>query len=255
MDFVDLIFLRSMQRLVLPPANVLLLLMIGFLLIRSRRNLGRLFIATGFLLLYGLSISPVSSALMAPLEKSFQPVDMKLAKADVIIVLGGGTRDRSWLGLEPEPGEKSLQRVVAAVKLHRALHIPVLISGGAGDPDQPQLSDADSMARAASDLGVLEKDMVIENKSRNTLESAVAVKGVLKGNRIILVTSAYHMKRSVALFKKQGFSVIPAPSGFLTMNRPVSLYAFIPSADGLFTSSVALSEYISYAWYSMRGDL
>jgi uncharacterized SAM-binding protein YcdF (DUF218 family) len=255
MDFVDLIFLRSMQRLVLPPANVLILLMIGFLLIRSRRSLGRLFIAAAFLLLYGLSISPVSSALMAPLEKSFQPVDMKLAKADVIIVLGGGTRDRSWLGFEPEPGEKSLQRVVAAVKLHRALHIPVLISGGAGDPDQPRLSDADSMARAASDLGVLEKDMVIENKSRNTLESVVAVKGLLKGNRIILVTSAYHMKRSVALFKKQGFSVIPAPSGFLTMHRPVSLYAFIPSADGLSTSSVALSEYISYAWYSVRGDL
>jgi uncharacterized SAM-binding protein YcdF (DUF218 family) len=200
---MDLIFLRSMQRLVLPPANVLLLLMIGFLLIRSCRNLGRLFIATGFLLLYGLSISPVSSALMAPLEKSFRPVNVNSAKADVIVVLGGGTRDRSWLGLEPEPGEKSLQRVVAAVKLHRALHIPVLISGGAGDPDQSQLSDADSMARAALGLGVLEQDIVIENKSRNTLESARAVRGLLKRNRIILVTSVFHMKRSVALLRSR----------------------------------------------------
>jgi len=252
---MDLIFLRSMQRLVLPPANVLLLLMIGFLLIRSRRNLGRLFIATGFLLLYGLSISPVSSALMAPLEKSFRPVNVNSAKADVIVVLGGGTRDRSWLGLEPEPGEKSLQRVVAAVKLHRALHIPVLISGGAGDPDQSQLSDADSMSRAALGLGVLEQDIVIENKSRNTLESARAVRGLLKRNRIILVTSAFHMKRSVALFKKQGFDVVPAPAGYLAMNRPMSLYAFIPSAVGLSTSAVALSEYISYAWYSLSGDL
>jgi uncharacterized SAM-binding protein YcdF (DUF218 family) len=89
--------LKFLQRLVLPPASLLLLLLFGFLLLRSRRNLGRLFIAIGFLLLYGLSISPVSSALIAPLERDFRPVDVKRVKADVIVVLGGGTRDRSWL--------------------------------------------------------------------------------------------------------------------------------------------------------------
>jgi uncharacterized SAM-binding protein YcdF (DUF218 family) len=252
---VGFIFLKILQRLILPPANILLLLLFGFLLIRSHRNLGRLFITAGFLLLYGLSISPVSSALIAPLERGYSPVNVKLVKADVIVVLGGGSIDRSWLGLPPEPGEGSLQRVVAAVKLYRVLHIPVLLTGGTGDPAQPHLSDADAMARAAMDLGVPEKDIIIENKSRNTLESARAVKDMLKGNRILLVTSAYHMKRSVALFKKQGFEVVPAPAGFRSERRPLAYFSFIPYAGNLSSSSLALAEYLSSSWYSITGDL
>jgi uncharacterized SAM-binding protein YcdF (DUF218 family) len=248
-------FLKLLQRLVLPPASILLLLIFGFLLVRFRRNLGRLFIAIGCLLLYGLSISPVSSALIAPLERDFQPVNAKLVKADVIVVLGGGTRDRSWLGLRPEPAEESLKRVVAAVKLYKTVHIPVLLTGGTGDLAQSQLSDADAMARTALDLGVLEKDIRIETISRNTLESARAVKDMIKGNRIVLVTSAFHMKRSVALFKKQGFEVVPAPAGFRSGQRPFSVFSIIPSADNLSSSSLALAEHLSLGWYSMTGDL
>jgi uncharacterized SAM-binding protein YcdF (DUF218 family) len=248
-------FLKLMQRLVLPPASILLLLLFGFLLVRSRRNLGRLFIAIGCLLLYGLSISPVSSALIAPLERDFQPVNAKLVKADVIVVLGGGTRDRSRLGLKPEPAEESLKRVVAAVTLYKALHIPVLLTGGSGDLAQSQLSDADAMARTALDLGVPEKDIRIENMSRNTLESARAVKGMIKVNRIVLVTSAFHMKRSVALFRKQGFEVVPAPAGFRSEQRTFTVFSIIPNADSLSSSSLALAEHLSLGWYSMTGDL
>jgi uncharacterized SAM-binding protein YcdF (DUF218 family) len=252
---VGFTFLKLLQRLVLPPASILLLLLFGFLLVRSRRNLGGLFIAIGLLLLYGLSISPVSSVLIAPLERDFQPVNAKRVKADVIVVLGGGTRDRSWLGLKPEPGEESLRRVVAAVKLYDALHIPVLLTGGAGDLAQPQLSDADAMARVAMDLGVPEKDIRIESLSRNTLESARAVKDMTRGNRIVLVTSAFHMKRSVALFKKQGFEVVPAPVGFRSGHRPFAFFSLIPNADSLSSSSLALAEHLSFGWYSMTGDL
>lgn len=253
---VDFVLLKLLQRLILPPASILLLLLLGFLLVRSHRNLGRVFIVAGFLLLYGLSIGPVSSALIFPLENSFRPLDMKsVKKVDVIVVLGGGVRDRSWLGLEPEPGEGSLQRVAAAVKLYGALSIPVLLTGGAGDPAQPHLSDADAMARTAVDLGVRQKDILIENKSRNTLESARAVKGMIKGKRIMLVTSAYHMKRAVAMFNKQGLEVIPAPAGYLSEPRPLMFYSFMPSLDNLCASSIALAEYLSLAWYSMTGGV
>jgi uncharacterized SAM-binding protein YcdF (DUF218 family) len=111
------------------------------------------------------------------------------------------------------------------------------------------------MARTAKDLGVLEKDIIIENKSRNTVESARAVKEMLKGKRIILVTSAYHMKRSVALFKKQGLEVIPAPAGYKSEQRSLKYFSFIPSASNLSSSSLALSELLSYSWYSMTGGL
>lgn len=247
--------LKLLQRLVLPPASILLLLLSGFLLVRYRRNLGRLFIATGLLLLYGLSISPVSSALIAPLESGFRPADAKLVKADVIVVLGGGVRDRSWLGFEPEPGEGSLQRVAEAIKLYRVLHIPVLLTGGTGDSSQPHLSDADAMARAAIDLGVPAKDILVENKSRNTLESARAVTNMRRGDRIVLVTSAFHMRRSFALFKKQGLEVVPAPVGYVSEHRPLTYFSCIPDAGNLASSAVALSEYLGLGWYSITGDL
>jgi len=241
--------------LVLPPSGILLLMAAGFLIVRQKRVVGWGLIALGFLLLYGLSTGPGINSLIIPLETSYPPLKDKTVHGDAIVVLTGGISDLSWLGLEPEPSDLSLERLVKGVMLYRALRRPLIIAGGSGSLIHSEIPEADAMARAAVDLGVLEQDIVIENKSRNTLESAKAVRGLLKGNRIILVTSAFHMKRSVALFKKQGFDVVPAPTGYLALNRPVSRYSYIPSAVGLSTSSVALSEYISFAWYSVIGDL
>jgi uncharacterized SAM-binding protein YcdF (DUF218 family) len=252
---MGLVILRIVQRLILPPANVLILLLLGFLAIRARRTLGRLLIAAGFLLLYGLSISPVSSALIEPLERDFRPVNVKLVKADGIVVLGGGARDRSWIGLEPEAGEDSLQRLVAAVKLYRALQVPIMITGGAGDPSQPQLSDADAMARAAAELGVPQKDIILDNRSPTTLESARTVKRQFNGKRILLVTSAHHLKRAMAMFNAQGLDVIPEPSGYRRVQQNKWSYAALPGMDYLGTSSAALSERISYFWYRVKGDI
>jgi uncharacterized SAM-binding protein YcdF (DUF218 family) len=73
--------------------------------------------------------------------------------------------------------------------------------------------EAEAMARAATELGVPRRDIIVEGTARNTQESARAVKRVLKSKRIFLVTSAYHMKRAEGLFKKQGFDVFPRPPG------------------------------------------
>ena len=241
--------------LILPPAGILILMTIGFLIVWQKRVLGWGLIGLGFLLLYGLSTGPVINSLIVPLETSYPPLKDKTVHADAIVVLTGGVHDLSWLNLEPEPSEVSLERVVRGVMLYRVAQRPLIIAGGSGSLIHSELSEADAMAHSALDLGVPAQDLVIENKSRNTLESARAVRGLLKGKRIILVTSAFHMKRSVALFKKQGFDVVPSPTGYRALSQPVSRYSFIPSAAGLSTSAVALSEYISFAWYSMKGDL
>ena len=111
------------------------------------------------------------------------------------------------------------------------------------------------MARVAADLGVSHGDMIIESTARNTVESARELKRVFKGSRILLVTSAYHLRRATAIFKKQGFEAVPVPAGFLAERRTISIRSFIPQAGNLYNSSLALSEYISYAWYAVKGDL
>jgi uncharacterized SAM-binding protein YcdF (DUF218 family) len=151
------------------------------------------------------------------------PVD-----ARAIIVLGGGVRDLSWIGLEPEPSDTSLVRTVTGVVFYRARRIPFIVSGGSGDPSQPDIREADAMARVASSLGVPRKDIIIENKARNTIESAKAVKAMFTGKRIILVTSAQHMKRAAGMFAKQGFDVIPAPTEYHGERRGVSLAHSFP---------------------------
>ena len=247
---------RIIQSLILPPSGLLILMAIGFLIVGKKRILGSICIASGFFLLYGMCISPVSDAIIQPLENLYAPlVDAKNIGAQTIVVLSGGVRDASVPGLGPEPDDVSLERLIHGVVLYRKLRIPLMFVGGSGDPGRPDLKEADAMAHNAIGLGVPAQDIHIENSARNTLESAKAMKRLLKGNRIILVTSAYHMKRAVAFFKKYGFDVVPAPIGYRAERRKLTGYSFIPCLDNLSSSSYALSEYLSYRWYTMLGDL
>jgi len=247
---------RVIQSLILPPSGLLIIMAIGFLIVGKKRIIGILCIASSFLLLYGLCISPVSNAIIQPLESMYVPfVDSKNIDVNAIVVLSGGARDVAVPGLSPEPDTFSLERLVYGVALYRKLRIPLLLVGGSGDPGRPDLLEAEAMARTAISIGVPPKDIVVESNARNTLESAKAVKRLLRSGRIILVTSAAHMKRSVAMFKKQGIDLIPAPTAYRMERRQLTGYAFIPRTENLITSSLALSEYLSYRWYAMRGDL
>jgi uncharacterized SAM-binding protein YcdF (DUF218 family) len=247
---------RIAQSLILPPSGLLILMAVGFLIVEKRRILGFLCIASGFFLLYGMCLGPVSDALIRPLESMYPPLtDTRNIHARAIVVLSGGVRDPSLPGLIPEPADSSLERMVQGVVLYRKLRIPLMLVGGSGDPGRPELKEADAMASTALSLGVPARDIHVENSVRNTLESARAVKRLLKSSRVILVTSAYHMKRAVAFFKKQGVDVVPAPTGYRAEKRTLTGYSFIPRLDNLYSSSAAVSEYMSYRWYVMLGNL
>jgi uncharacterized SAM-binding protein YcdF (DUF218 family) len=145
--------------------------------------------------------------------------------------------------------------VVAAIGLARTAHLPLVLVGGSGDPSKPGISEADAMARAASGLGVSRRDLMVIGKVQNTLESAAAVKERFKGKRIILVTSGFHMRRSVGMFRRKGLQVVPAPCGYRGEQIALTFRSFIPRVDCLDTSHVALAEYLSLAWYTVNGDL
>lgn len=237
--------------LILPPASLVIIMAAGFL-VGLRHVLGRLLVAAGFFLLYFLSISPVSDALLKPLETGFPPWKDGPAKADAIVVLGGGVSDLAWLELPSEPSCSSKERVVRGIMIYRKHHLPLVFMGGNGDPSGTASPEADAMARTALELGVPARDVKAENRSRNTLESAKALKGMIKGRDIILVTSAFHLKRASAMFKKQGFRVMPAPAGYRYEQKKLTFFSFIPHAGNLDDSSTALYEYASLLWYSLN---
>lgn len=113
------------------------------------------------------------------------------------------------------------------------------------------------MAAFIKDLGVPEAALVLESGSRTTRENAINTRPLLQArgiNRILLVTSAQHMPRALATFRKLGIDAIAAPTDF-EASRPTGywLLRWMPSAAALERSSRALKEYIGIWVYRMSG--
>jgi uncharacterized SAM-binding protein YcdF (DUF218 family) len=241
--------------LLMPPACLILFMLFGVIISRNRVGLARSFLLVGALALYLLSIGPVADFLLKPLERSAQPLTTLPAMVDAVVVPGGGSVDLTWIGAPPVPNGETLTRLVMGVELARKLRIPLVLVGGNGEPFATKLKDAEVMAEAVYAMGLPRRQVLVEKTSRNTLENSRAVRKLLKGNRIILATSAYYMKRAVIMFTKQGFTVIPAPTYYLTQARKKGPFLFIPREENLKNSSVALAEWLSLAWWGLLGEL
>jgi uncharacterized SAM-binding protein YcdF (DUF218 family) len=144
----------------------------------------------------------------------------------------------------------------------------ILLSGGRIDFVESGDSPAEDMAVLLEMMGVPTQAMLLENRSRNTFESAQAAWEMLSGRgiqRIILVTSAQHMPRSVAFFESQGFSVIPAPTDYSItqeewqrISHPdlaTVLVNLLPDAGNLATTTSSLKEYLGLLVYWLRGQV
>ena len=200
------------------------------------------------LVMYALSIRPVGDLLIKSLEYRYgQPAMAALQDARAIVMLGGG----SYKGVkdfdgEGQVGADAANRLFMALRLHKALQLPVILSGG--QVFSYSATEADIEHRLLKASGVEEKFLIREDRSRNTAENAKFTREICEQHRfdkVILVTSAYHMPRAVAFFKREGVDVIPYPTDYKTSKQPVlDAYSFTPSADSLYNTAIALKEYI-----------
>ncbi len=241
--------------LILPPSGMLLLLAAGLLLLRRRPYTGRALVVLGSVLLYAASLPDLADLLIRPLESYAPPYSGTAERVDAVVVLGSGVCDLSWVPAPAAPTGTALERLVEGVSIARSLKVPLVISGGTGEIAGCDVREADAMADRAVKLGFPRRSMVIDDRSRNTLENAEAVSRLLSGRTVVLVTSAFHMRRAAAMFRKQGFTVVPAPTAYLARTRPRSWTNLIPRADDLATTARALSERLSLVWYAAQGKL
>ena len=251
--------LFSLQKMIwylaMPPSSLIILMIIGLVIAGKRRFTGGAVVLLGLILLYSLSLEPVAEALLRPLESAAPFVQHLPAKADTVVVPGGGSVDLTWADAPPVPNAETWTRLIKGIEIARKLNVPLVLTGGNGEPFATALNDADVMAQAAFALGMPRSQVIVENRSRNTLENSHAVRRIVKGDRIILVTSAYYMKRALILFRKRGFSVVPVPAYPLVQARKRGFHTVIPSAANLAKSSVALAEWLSLGWWGIRGEL
>lgn len=241
--------------LIIPPASLFVLIVAGLLIHKRHRRTGTILVLSGLVLFYVLSLSPVSDIILRPLESRYPVLINEKISADAVVVPGAGTVDLEWMGAGPDPSGESGMRLMKGVELARKLHLPLVLTGGNGEPFATNLRDADAMAAAALGLGIPAQQLIVENESRNTLDNSYAVRRLVKGNRIVLATSAYYMRRAVKMFERRGFTVIPAPVNFLTQHRKKNLSALIPGAGNLYRSTTGIAEWISMGWWTIRGEI
>lgn len=249
-------FLKFGVTFALPPGIFFLLFLLMSVKLWRRREQGiaaAIFVVT--LIFYAFSTPYLSAALMRNLEEAYLPPENP--SGDVIVLLGGGaTKGTPDFDGSDGLGEGSATRLLAAVRLYHRLHVPILFTGGKVLEDGP--SEADTARRALLGLGVPDRDIILEPASRTTGENARFTAQLLRErgfSQPLLVTSAFHMKRSVLNFEKQGVTVTPVPTGYRTDAKPRALHYlwFGPEASALDNSVCVMREELRYLVTKMTG--
>lgn len=216
----------------------------------------RLF-AAGLTALILLSSSFVSGELIGLLEDYHpQPKVAGLPPADAVIVLAGMVNALTGQGERPE-FLGSADRILAGEELLLAGRAPVLmISGGSGLMLQTGESEARILERWLHARGHEPNQILIEANSRNTGENAVESAKIVRERgwrRVILVTSAFHMPRSMLCFRKAGVEAVAFPVDYYRHRVFAGPEALAPSIGGLRLSTIAIKEYIGIVAYKAKG--
>ena len=263
------LFLSKFLPLLIYPVGLVCVLLVAAILLRRRTRLLTALLLAALALVWLGGNRIVTMAAARSLEWRYAP-PAAMPRADAIVVLGGATRAQSWPRPTDEVNEGA-DRLLYAYRLYRAGVAPhLLLTGGNAAFVTPQTphSEAEAMADLLRTIGVPAEALWLEEASFNTYENALLSKPILEAqgaDRVILVTSALHMPRAVAIFRKQGIEVVPAPTDYLVTQADwehylqpdpaVQLFNLIPSADDLELTSQVLKEYIGIAIYRLRGWL
>lgn len=262
---MSFLFLSKLLPLFVYPLGLsCLLLLIALWLCYKRSRWIYLPVLITFLILVTASNVRVSNKLITSLERQYLPQE-NMPQAEVIVVLGGATRNNESPRIIPDMSDRG-DRLLYAAKLYKDGAAPlILLTGGRIQWYGGESSEAESMATILELMGIPREVMLLESRSLNTYENAVYTKEILERNnikQILLVTSAAHMPRSLAIFKKQGINAIPAPADFMISDRNLiesqfslesRILSFFPNPESLHRTTQALKEYIGTFTYRLRG--
>lgn len=235
----------------LPPLNAIVISLAGLALLRRKPGLGASLIAAAIAILCILSLPVVGESLLRSLENRNETLLGPVPQAQAIVVLAAGRRyDAPEFGGDTV-SNLELERMRYAALLQKRTGLPLAISGG--NPEARPVAESVLMAQMMKDeFGVQPRWQ--ETVSENTDENASQTYGMLASQgvrRILLVTHAWHMPRAILAFRRAGFDVVPAPTGF-TGRSPNPVLRWIPNASALLKSSFGMHEWIGLMWYRLK---
>lgn len=239
-----------LQAFFLPPGLNLLLGLLGLLAWRFSQTFSLTLIVFSFTSLWLLSTPIIAWNLIERLQRQHPVLKLdKPKEKSAIVVLGGGHGKSPEYLSNQTVSFDTLARLQYAAYLYEKTQLPIIVSGGN--------HEADVM------MQVLKENFKIpaqweETESINTADEAKFLIPILKQHdikTIYLITNAWHMPRSIYIFnlffKPAGLQVIPAPTRYEILDKPLHLFNYLPSLGALNTSSIALHEYIGMVWYQI----
>ncbi|MBP1597234.1 MAG: hypothetical protein H6Q05_2611 [Acidobacteria bacterium] len=264
-----MILLKQLLAAAFSPVGITtLLLAVGLLMRLSRRMAhgGRRCMMAGAALYCFLILTPFSEIVVARLEREYAPLLRVGTPTGIrnIVVLSGYGEDDAFLPVTSKLRGDTIQRLVEGMRLARELPgARLLMSGGVqreGDPPVASL-----MADFAKSMGVPGNDIAVEAKSHTTYENLAETRQLIGTEPFILVTSAYHLPRAMAVARKLGMNPLAAPAAiwaspdfppgmsWKAWGKKVAEKLIDPSTNRLVHLQLAYHEYLGYLWYKILG--
>jgi uncharacterized SAM-binding protein YcdF (DUF218 family) len=241
----------------MPLPLVLELLVAGIVLLwfTRRQVLGKIVVTAAMFLLLFEGFGVFSDIVLDKLESMYRPVDIREvreARVKWVVVLAGGHTVDGRLPVTSQLAQETQVRLIEGIRIFRALPESMLLVSGGGVFSP--VSSAELMARLAADLGVDPKRIVVENMSRDTGEEADLIRPMVREEPFVLVTSAYHMPRSMALFEARGMRPVAAPTCHYSLYPDsVSPREFFPEARKIRTAEIVVHEVLGLIALQLSG--
>jgi uncharacterized SAM-binding protein YcdF (DUF218 family) len=246
---------KTLGVLLLPTNFLIVVGLVGLMLLATRFfSLGRKLLTASVVLLAFCAFSPLGIWLLYPLEQRFPPWDATRGAPDGIVVLGGAIEPELSAARGTVVFDSFAGRLIAAAALaHRYPKARILYAGGSASPvGDDAAREADFAPAVFESLGISADRVMVERRSRNTFENAEFSKVMAapkNGERWLLVTSAFHMPRSVGIFRKVGFEVEPCPVDWRLAGASDLARSTVIAVDGLERTDLATREWIGLLAY------
>ena len=250
---MDFILKKIVSTFLMPlPLGVLLILLGLFFLYKNKISKAKVTLAFSIIWLFVFSYAPFSNALLHGIESTYPTLHQGPKDTKYIYVLGNShTTDES------QPITSQLHPI-AVVRLNEGIRLyhqlkgkaKLIVSGysGLSDPN----THAVMQERLAHALGIPKEHIILHPSPRDTQEEAIAAKKLCGKEKLILVTSASHMGRSMKFFKHEGLTPIPAPTNHLASTQHPD-YTDIFSSNALEKSHIVFHEYLGLIWQKIKG--
>jgi uncharacterized SAM-binding protein YcdF (DUF218 family) len=239
------------------PLTFLSLMVIGGWLAR-KYSFGRKVMGGAVCLLIIFGIFPMGHNVGVFWESNYPPIEKLPDHVDGVIILGGSIDFKKSLARGQGQLNMHTPRITEMMFLSKYYpDAKIVFSGGNGSLEQSSSSESIELDKVLKRINFDTSRIIYEGESRNTFENMEFSKNIVnpkEGEVWLLVTSSFHMKRSVDIFKSNGWDVIPYPAGYLTAGN----YKVIPNfdvLDNMFKLQIVAKEIIGIMSYRLTGKI